>query len=168
MSDTWVENTSAFDRVKSVALTLSEPRTAGWIASEAQVSENTARSHLTRLADLGVLTTTTTEQGTGYAPDPIYTRSQDIRELVDGRSEKELAATAADVQEELQEYRETYDSDSPEALRVSVADADCSPDAARERLEAASDWEYARYRLSLLRDALDHYDTYTTPRSASA
>jgi predicted ArsR family transcriptional regulator len=168
MSDTWVQNTAAFDRVKGVALTVSEPRTAGWIASEAQVSENTARNHLTRLADLGVLTTTTTEQGTGYAPDPIYTRSQDIRELVDERTVEELAATATEVQEELQRYRDTYDADSPEALRASVADTDRSPDAARERLEAASDWEYARYRLSLLRDALDHYDTYTTPRSASA
>jgi predicted ArsR family transcriptional regulator len=168
MSETWVENTSAFDRVKSVALTLSEPRSAGWIGSEAQVAENTARSHLERLADLGVLTTTTTEQGIAYAPDPIYTRSQDIRELVDGRTADELAATAADVQEELQGYRETYDANSPEALRASVADADRTPDAARERLEAASDWEYARYRLSLLRDALDHYDTYTSSRSASA
>ena len=168
MSETWVENTSAFDRVKSVALTLSEPRSAAWIGSEAQVAENTARSHLERLADLGVLTATTTEQGAAYAPDPVYTRSQDIRELVDGRTEDELAATAADVQEELQGYRETYDADSPEALRASVADADRTPDAARERLEAASDWEYARYRLSLLRDALDHYDTYTSSRSASA
>lgn len=55
MTDAWVENTSTFDRVKSVVLTLSEPKTAACIAEESHVSESTACSHLTRLADLGVL-----------------------------------------------------------------------------------------------------------------
>lgn len=169
MSDTWVENTSAFDRVKSVVLTLSEPRTAGWIAEESHVSENTARSHLTRLADLGVLSTTSTPDGTGYVPDPIYTRSRDLRELVDANSEEELAEAAVDLQGQLDEFRDRYDVDTPSALRASVAGEDVDAATARTRLSDASDWEYARFRLSLIREALEHYDTYNTPsRFASA
>ncbi|SDM93540.1 hypothetical protein SAMN04487949_2903 [Halogranum gelatinilyticum] len=168
MSETWVEQTSAFDRVKSVALTLSTPRTAVWIAEEAHVSENTARSHLSRLAELGVLTTTTTDRGTGYSPDAIYTRSQDIRELIHTNTEDQLATQAVELQEELASFSTTYDVESPTALRTSIATASLSPEEARERLEAVSDWEYAQYRLSVVRDALEHYDTYSSSRPASA
>ncbi len=168
MSDTWLKHTSAFDRVKSVALTVSTSRTAAWIADEAQVSENTARSHLSRLADLGVLATTTTERGAGYAPDAIYTRSQDIRELIQEHTEDQLATRAVDLQEELAEFTSTYGVESPTALRTSIASSGLTPAEARERLEAVSDWEYARYRLSIVRDALDHYDTYSSSRPASA
>lgn len=168
MSETWIKQTTAFDRVKSVALTLSEPRTAAWIADEAHVSENTARSHLVRLADLGVLATTTTEHGTGYSPDAIYTRSQDIRELIQENTEDQLAARAVELQEELTSYVNRYDAESPAALRTSIAAAELSPDDARDRLEAASNWDYAQYQLSVVRDALEHYDTYSSSRPASA
>lgn len=169
MTDTWETQTSAFDRVKGVVLTLSEPRTAAWIAEESRVSENTARNHLRRLADLGVLATTSTPDGTGYLPDPIYTRSQDIRELVEANSEGELAELAVSLQAEIDGYEDRYDAESPTALRASVADANLDADTARARLSAAADWEYARFRLSLVREALEHYDTYDVPsRSASA
>lgn len=164
MNDTWVEHTSAFDRVKDVALMLSEPRTAAWIAEEATVSENTARNHLGRLADLGVLSTTSTPEGTGYYPDPIYTRSQDLRELVQSHSEENLAERAVELQAELNDFQEEFGVESPTALRASAAEDDIDADTARNRLSAASDWEYARFRLSLIRDALKHYDTYTTPK----
>lgn len=168
MSETWIEQTTAFERVKSVALTVSDARTADWIAEEAHVSENTARTHLSHLAELGVLTTSSTNKGTTYAPDPIYTRSQDIRELVQNHTEDQLASHAVDLQADIDTYRTAYEADSPAALRVSIAESELSPTEARNRLETASDWEYARYRLSLVRDALDHYDTYTSRRSASA
>lgn len=167
MSETWVERTSAFDRVKGVSLTLSEPRTAAWIGEEARVSENTARNHLARLAELGVLTTAVTDRGRAYAPDPIYTRSQDLRDLLRAHDEDGLAAEAVALQEELESHREAYDADTPEQLRASVADAALDVAEARARLEVASDWEYARYRLSLVRDALEHYDTYTSPSSSA-
>lgn len=157
MNDTWAEQTSAFDRVKGVALTLTEPRTASWIAGESNVSENTARNHLDQLADLGVLTTTSTFEGMGYLLDPIYTRSQDIRELVQARSEDELAERAVELQVDHDSFRDRFDVDSPTALRASLPDANLDADSARIRLSAASDWEYVLYQLSLIRDALEHY-----------
>ncbi|WP_449272143.1 DUF7342 family protein [Halorubrum halophilum] len=50
--ETWKEHTSAFDRVKSVTMMLSEPQSASWIAEQAAVSPNTARDHLCRLVNL--------------------------------------------------------------------------------------------------------------------
>jgi hypothetical protein len=41
----WKEHTSAFDRVRSVIETASQPRSASAIAEEALVAENTARTH---------------------------------------------------------------------------------------------------------------------------
>ena len=73
-TDVWKENTSAFDRVRSITVTLSQPRTADWIAEEAQAAGNTARDHLQRLVDMNVLQTVSGEQATLYQPDPLYTR----------------------------------------------------------------------------------------------
>lgn len=169
MTDTWEAQTSAFDRVKGVVLSLSAPRTAAWIAEESRVSENTARNHLRRLAGLGVLSTTSTPDGTGFLPDPIYTRSRDLRDLVEEHSEEELAELAVELQAEIDGFEERNDATSPSALRASVADANLGAEEARRRLGDASDWEYARFRLSLVRDALEHYEAYRVPpRSASA
>jgi len=51
----WKKQTSAFDRVQSISNTLSQPRSASYIADEAHVAENTARTHLERLVSLNVL-----------------------------------------------------------------------------------------------------------------
>lgn len=69
----WKEHTTSFDRVQSVATTVSQPRSASYIADEAHVAENTARDHLDRLVSLTVLLTTERESGTVYAPDPLHT-----------------------------------------------------------------------------------------------
>ncbi|WP_193310751.1 ArsR family transcriptional regulator [Halorubrum halophilum] len=169
MSETWVENTTAFDRIRGVAGSLTDPQSVAWIAEEAHVAENTARNHLDRLADLGVLTTISTESGVAYYPDPIYTRSQDLRDLVQNHSERELASQAADLQGSLNELKTRYDVGSPSEIRATIATSGTAPEEARERLEDASEWEHCRYRLSLIRDALEHYDTYdTSSRSATA
>ena len=64
--EAWKEHTTAFDRVQSVATTVSKPRPASYIAEEAHVAENTARGHLDRLVDLNVLLKSEREDGTLY------------------------------------------------------------------------------------------------------
>ena len=44
--EAWQEHPSPFGRVRSVSQSLSIPRPASWIATEASVSESTARDHL--------------------------------------------------------------------------------------------------------------------------
>jgi predicted ArsR family transcriptional regulator len=163
---TWKEHASAFDRVKSVTMTLSEPQSAPWIAEEAAVSPNTARDHLRRLVDLGVVTTTETDSTRHYYPDPLYTRLRDVRELLEETTKKELSVRAAELKDDIAAWKTEYDADSPDALRERVAADDVSAEQAYELVQAASDWELARYRLSLVQDAIENYDTWTSDPSS--
>jgi predicted HTH transcriptional regulator len=70
--DAWVEETTGVDRVISVALTLEQPRTADWIADEAEVSTTTARDHLSRLVELRVLTAVERRGATTYTDGQKY------------------------------------------------------------------------------------------------
>ncbi|MFB6280588.1 MAG: ArsR family transcriptional regulator [Haloferacaceae archaeon] len=164
----WKEHTSAFDRVRSVALSLSEPCPAAWIAEEALVAENTARRHLERLADLHVLTTDTTGNAVTYYPDPVYVRTRDLRELVTEHDRDELTELAADLKADVESWQDEYEVTSPDELRSTAAAEDTSADEAMERRRAASDWELTKYRLSLIEDALSQYDEYSNSRPATA
>ncbi|MFB6139694.1 MAG: winged helix-turn-helix domain-containing protein [Halosimplex sp.] len=163
--ETWTENASAFDRVKSVTMTLSEPRPATWIAEEAAVSPNTARDHLRRLIDLGVVTATETSGTRRYYPDPLYTRLRDVRELLRERTKQELSEQAAELKADVATWKTEYDADSPDVLRERAASDGVSAEQAYELTRTASDWELVRYRLSLVRDAIENYDTWTSDSS---
>lgn len=80
--DTWKQNTTAFDRIRSVSSTLSQPQSVQYIADEAAVPENIARKHLERLAGLCVLMKTDDSGTTKYEPDPLHTRMKAVRELL--------------------------------------------------------------------------------------
>lgn len=163
---TWKENASAFDRVKSVTMTLTEPRPASWIADEAVVSPNTARDHLRRLIDLGVVTTIEDDSVRRYYPDPLYTRLRDIRELLDGSTKRQLSERAVALKREIAAWNDEYDADTPDVLRERAAADGVTADEAYECIQTASDWELARYRLSLLKDAIENYELWTADRTS--
>ncbi len=164
--ETWKEHASAFDRVKSVTMTLSEPRPASWIATEAAVSPNTARDHLRRLIDLGVVTAIENDGTRHYYPDPLYTRLRDVRELLQETTKRELSEQAAELKGDIAAWEAEYDADSPETLRERAAEVDVSAEQAHELVAVASDWELARYRLSLVQDAIENYDTWSADPSS--
>jgi predicted ArsR family transcriptional regulator len=158
---TWKEHASAFDRVRAVVMAVDEARPASWIAEHARVADSTARDHLTRLAEMGMVTVTTTDGGTQYGPDPAYVRFREIRELTADYDPDELSDFVIELKESIQELRETHDADSPSELRSAAAAEAVSPEESRELLRAAADWEHYAYRLSLLEDAIARYDEYT-------
>ena len=163
---TWKEHESAFDRVKSVTMTVSEPRPAPWIAEEAAVSPNTARDHLRRLVDLGVVAVTGTDGTRRYYPDPLYIRLRDVRAVLEGTTTQELSEQAADLKRDIAAWQTEYNADAPDALRERAAADGVSAEHAYELTQAASDWELARYRLSLVQDAIKNYDTWTSDPSS--
>lgn len=163
---TWKEHASAFDRIKSITMTLSEPRPVSWVAEEAAVSPNTARDHLRRLIDLGVVMATEQNGTRHYYPDPLYTRLRDVRELLENTTKQELSERAEAMKEDIEEWKTEYDADSPDALRERAAEDDVPAEQAYELTRAASDWELARYRLSLVQDAIENYDTWTSDPSS--
>ena len=164
--ETWTDHTSAFDRVKSVTMTLSEPQSAPWIAEQAAVSPNTARDHLRRLVDLGVVTATDGDGTRHYYPDPLYTRLRDIRELLDGTTKQELSEQATELKDDIAAWKTEYDADSPDTLRERAVADTVSAEQASELTRTASDWDLARYHLSLIQDAIANYDTWTADRSS--
>ena len=163
----WKEQTSAFDRVRSVAGTLSEPRSAGDIAAEAHVSENTARAHLERLVDMNVLLERERDGTAVYEPDPLHTRMQTLRELLDEHGHEELLAVKADLQEQIKDWRTEYDANSPAELRERAAETDTA-DETREIQATANEWDLLAYRLGIVEDAIENYSTYTRDSQASA
>jgi predicted ArsR family transcriptional regulator len=166
-TDVWRENTSAFDRVRSIAVTLSQPHTADWIADEALVAGNTARDHLQRLVDMNVLQTVSGEQATLYQPDPLYTRMRALRDLLDDRDRDDLIQLRADLQEQIESWQHEYDVDSPDRLRERAAQVETAAET-REVRQVASDWDIVRYRLRLIEDAIEHYSDYSGTAPAPA
>jgi len=167
-TETWAENASSFDRVRGVAMSADDPRSAAWVADRAAVAESTARGHLERLVDLGALRTGSEDGATVYEPDPAYVRFREVRRLVDDHDPDELTAFAAEVKDEIATLRETHGVDSPDELRRRATSADTTADETRDLRRAASDWAHYRYRLSLLEDAVARYDEYHTGSPAPA
>lgn len=165
--DAWIAETTAFDRVQSVATSRDEPASAATVADEAHVAENTARDHLERLVEMNVVLADERGGTTVYGPDPLHTRVQSLRELLDAHDHDGLVALAAELREQIETWREAYEATTPTELRERAATAD---DAAttREIREVAAEWELLAHRLSLVEDAVGNYDSYTrdTPTPA--
>ena len=164
--EAWKEHTTAFDRVQSVATTVSKPRPVSYIADEAHVAENTARDHLERLVSLNVLLKTEHDDGALYSPDPLHTRLQTLRDLLEEHDRDGLIDLKAEAQSKIEEWETDYNADSPDELRTRAAETDTASQT-RDIRKTASDWELALYRLSVLEDAIENYATYTTDLQAS-
>ncbi|WP_049936467.1 DUF7342 family protein [Haloplanus natans] len=165
--DRWKEHQSAFDRVRSVAVTVSEAKSADWIAEQAHVAGNTARDHLQRLVEMNVLRTVSEGSATQYEPDPLYTRMQALRDLLDNRNRDDLLEVCGDLQEQVEEWQTEYDADSPSELRERAAHVDTA-EKTREMRQIANDWDIIAYRLRLVEDAIEHYSDYTGSAPAPA
>ena len=158
--EAWKEHTTAFDRVRSIAQSVDQPRTAKYIADEAAVSESTAHGHLKRLADMSVIRPVASEETTLYEPDPLYTRFRTLLRLIDEHDHTELFELKTDLQQQIEQLEEQYGVSSPTDLREQVAETETG-DETRQLVKNASDWELAIYHLSVVNDAIDNYSDYT-------
>lgn len=153
------QRTTGEDRVRMVARQLTEPRTANWIASEADWSYEPTKRVLERLVDNGVIRRDDEGQHTTYRPD--Y-RHQAMREAMalcdDAGSVEELTDRLSELQTQIQEWKSTYDVSSPNELRATIADADLSSDDEAERRDIARTWEHLEGRLEIVRFAIREWD----------
>ncbi|WP_135823945.1 DUF7342 family protein [Halorussus ruber] len=157
-AETWVEQTSAFDRVMSVALSVSDPKTAKSIANEAYVAETTARNHLERLVELRVLTSATANGTTTYSPNSGYLRFRKLSELVEQYDKDEIVKRLADLKADIEVWEDEYGVDDPDELRVKAAADGVSAEETRELLQIASEWESREHEKFMMRDAIERYD----------
>lgn len=157
--ESWKKHTTAFDRVRAIAQTVSQPRTARYIAEEAAVSETTAHAHLKRLVEMNIVRTVAGEDAILYEPDPLYARFRTLRALIDEHSHTELLELKRDLQQQIEATREKYEVDSPAELRRRASETETAAET-MTLIEDASDWELVRYHLSVVNDAIDNYSEY--------
>jgi predicted nucleic acid-binding Zn ribbon protein len=165
--EAWKEQTSAFDRVRSVAGAVSKARPVSYIATEAHVAENTARDHLERLVDMNVLLRRDVGGTAMYEPDPLHTRVQTLRDLLDEYDHDGLLQLKAELQEQVETWNREYGVGSPEALRERAAETDDAAET-REIQQTANDWALVRYRLDIVEQAIENYTAYSRDSPAPA
>jgi uncharacterized protein YhaN len=153
----WTDQPAA-DRVRWVAESLGEPRTANWVATEANVSPATARKYLERLAEDRRLRRVDDGERTLYAPDRVSQYLDEVREAYDAHTADELAEALSDIREQLSAWRDEFDVASPNELRATVAGVD--RETAERRREIAIEWEHLATRQDVLEDALELYDRF--------
>ena len=155
-TDSWSESLSAEARVRAVALTVGEPRTANWIAEEAAVAHGTATKYLSQLVADRQLVADQGGDRTTYRPDPVGQYLREVRDLYEEHTPAELAASLEAMNEQVRSWREAYDAETPNELRASVGTAD-DPG---ERQQVADEWEHLDHRRSLVEDAIRLYDRF--------
>jgi uncharacterized protein (DUF433 family) len=143
----WVEETTPFERVRSVLCHTYDPQSASEIADRARTSENTARKHARHLVGEGFAVETADPEAKGT----LYKRSEEslvmeqvnrIRKEVDDAT---LTARVSEMQGELRAYRKEYGAESPEDAVLSDADIDS------EELQV---WRTTRRNLNFAKIAL--------------
>lgn len=138
----WPDGMDAAERVRQVATTRTQPRNAGWIAEEADVSRDTAVKYLTQMVERGDLEAIETERGTGYRPDTVTQFLDTVRQFADGHTVDELTQELEAISEDIKDWKQTYDVESVTALRQSIGTEDLTAEDRRERLAVIDDWEY--------------------------
>ncbi|RQG92918.1 transcriptional regulator [Natrarchaeobius halalkaliphilus] len=147
----WEAETTPAERVKNVIRHTYTPVTAGAVADDAQTTPKTARKHLEALAEDGFVTTTQGKRGA-----TLYRRSNEslvterANRLLSERSVEELTTRVAELQEEIQEYRETHGVDSPEELVVRLGNEalDNSDSDTRVDRSVVTEWQTTRRNLA--------------------
>jgi predicted ArsR family transcriptional regulator len=146
-----VSDAPADERVYRVALQLSEPARVTEVAERADCAPDTARRHLQRFVDLGVITQVTDEPAT-YQRNESYFEWRKRQRLADC-SMDELRDRLETLTDRERTFRERYDADTPAAVDA-LAHAD------HNELEDVwldlSEWQTVRERIERLEAVRRH------------
>lgn len=143
------------DRIREVAMTVSEPRTAGEIAESAEAARNTAEKYLRQLVEADKLTTVTHGPETRYRPDAVTQYLDRVRGFIEEFDKAELTAELSAIRDGV---------DGPDELRASVGD-DLPAEERRRRVRDAEDREYFRHQADCTRQAIRLYDSVEAART---
>ena len=110
-------------RVYGAVLHAREPMTAAEIAELADCSTESARTHLSFYADLGIVVI---HEGRpiGYERNDDYFEWRRANELARSRTIEELQARVSELTDQIKEHRDEYGVDSPADVDVLSFDAD--------------------------------------------
>ena len=153
------QQTTDEDRVRMVARQVSEPRTANWIASEADWSHEPTKRVLERLVDDGILHRDDTGAPTTYFPD--Y-RRQSIKEAIRLRDSdhtvEDLTQRLTEMNAQIRGWKNEFDVESPNQLRGTIADQVLDVTEEDRRQEIAREWEQLQRRTEIVGFAIREWD----------
>lgn len=149
-----LESEPADERVYRVSLQLYDPAGVSDIAKRASCAPDTARRHLKRLADIGVVETVS-ESPLTYARNESYFEWRQ-RNRLEGQSSDELRDRLGDLTAREASFRERFGADSPTAVDAfEHADYDDLDDV----WLALSEWHTVRERIERLEAVRRDRDT---------
>lgn len=154
MAEHWTDLMTARERVETIATTLDGPRTANWVADQAEVKWDTAKKHLDNLVEAGALLLTEDDK---YVPDATRAYFDTLRELILDNSREDLRAELEAIAERLDEWKTEYDVESIDELEATLAE-DRGPEDISERRRALRRWENSLRTRQTIRTALTLYD----------
>jgi len=122
----WVEETTPRERVHSVIERTYDAASADEIAEQAETTPKTARKHLEELSREGVVTKTASpdRKATLYKRSPTSLVIEEAARINDSVSKPELIDRIAELEGEIETYRERTDADSPEDAALQDESAD--------------------------------------------
>lgn len=160
--------TTGEDRVRMVARQLSEPRTANWIAAEAEWSHEPTKRVLERLVDDSVLHRDESGTHITYSPDYRQQAMQEAMQLRDSdRTVDELTNRLAEMKTQIRDWKDEFAVESPNQLRATLATAELGKEEEDRRRDIARDWEHLQRRIRLIGFAIREWD-FLSPGAAPA
>lgn len=154
MVDRWTENTTERDRVEAIARTLTQPRTAEWIADQSEVEVEAAQEHLNDLATCGILLLTANGK---YITDSTRLYFEHLRELILSNSKEQLRNELESIDDQVGAWRSRYDVSSRAVLRDSLS-GDLDSEEIHERRWVIRHWETSLHSQKMIQTALLMHD----------
>ncbi|MFC7060235.1 DUF7342 family protein [Halovenus salina] len=134
----WQEGSDTFSRVYDVILGVTSPTAYTDIAELADCSPNTAKKHLDRLTEMGIVRAHRESRPATYERNAGYLEWQDANRVASDLSVEEIVDRVADLEEQRSEYEELFGTTNPDS--VSVFDAG-NHETIHERMNAVSEWK---------------------------
>lgn len=147
VTEEWKEDTTAFERVKSIIGREYDGKSASEVVDRALVAESTARDHLETLSDDGFVEKTSDPE-TGAT---LYERAweslvfEQARDIVENADSETILRRVNEMREEIREYRDKTGVDSPEDIAWNDTEID---------EETISQWKRTERNLSFAKVAL--------------
>ena len=158
--ESWVSGLSARERVREIALTLTEPRSVDWVRKEAKISSwQTAKEELEMLVEFGQVHAIEGDDGNvKYAPNYQLRYFSEVTELINTHTRDELREEIAIIQETIDQWKTEFGVESHDELESTISEDGLTSEAIRDRNAVLRQWEQHEDNKRLLKHALELYD----------
>jgi len=146
----WIDDTTAFDRVRQVVDVTTEPQSAEAIADRARVSPPTARKYLSTMAEDGRVKRINTDGGSQYMRAPQMLAMRRIAAIHREHTKAEIRKSIKELQEARSNIKETHEVGTIDELTLALNDGDDS-------WEDVARWQQIEQNLEIAQAALALY-----------